>query len=388
MIFEHIQRINIVSRAVWIKVGVAIVILWLIISLCAKGLTRTVALEPSLIHDEGRLIIPEQSPLRHAVVVQPVVKQLVAVSFTRPATVFADPTRLLSVQSPVTGQFVQINKQLGDYVRRGETLFSIRSPFLAQAVSEVQKADAAVILTKQTFKRQKQLFAAKIASLSDVQQAKNDYEQAISELTRAKAQLKTLHAKNTSSRGLLAESTSLTVQSPQSGYVTELNASTGSYWNDTTRPVLTIIDVDKVYIICNLQEKDFKDVFVGQSVALTLDAYSKPIQSKVDYISPILNTDTRTIEVGILYDNKKGLLKPNMFADAQFTSRRRQCILLPLTAVIQRGFDSVVFVETSPWVFEPRVVQTRQQSNDSIEIVSGLKLGERVAITGGIILND
>jgi membrane fusion protein, heavy metal efflux system len=382
---EDTQRITIFSRANFIKLGVAVLVIWFVILLCANSLTHSIEPSPSLIHDNGRLIVPKDSPLRHAITIKKVIKQALLIPFTLPATVAADPARLLTVQSPVTGQIIEINKKLGDYVTAGDALYSIRSTNLVQVVSDAQKAEAEIVFAKQNFERQKALIESKISSMHDVQQAKNDYEQAMSELARTKALLSVLHASQTINTD---NPSVLTVRSPTSGYITELNATLGGYWNDTTRPVLTVADLTSVYIIANLQEKDIETVFIGQPVTIIFDAYSKPVHSKVDYINPILNPDTRTMDVGILYKNKEGLLKPNMFAKAQFISRARNRILLPLTAVIQRGFDSIVFVEVSDWVFEPRVVHAGPQLNDSIEIVSGLAPGERVAQTGGIILND
>ena len=383
-IIERAHRITIFSRANLVKLSAVIIALWLIIILCTKGLTHSIEQLPPLIHDNGHLIIPEQSPLRHAVVIKRVIKQRFVVPLTLPATVEADPARLLSVLSPVLGQITQIDKQLGDYVNAGDILFCIRSADFAQAVSDVQKASAMMVFSKQNFERQKQLIASQISSVHDTQQAKNDYEQAVSELARANSRLKELHANPAFN---YAQSI-LTVKSPISGYVTELNAAVGGYWNDATRPVMIVADLTSVFITANLQEKDMAAVYLDQPVKIKLDAYSEPIYSKIHYISPILNPDTRTVDIGILYDNKKALLKPNMFAKAELIGRPRDRILLPLTAVVQRGFDSLVFVEIASWTFEARVVQVGPQLDNNIEIVSGLTSGERVAITGGIILND
>ena len=72
-----------------------------------------------------------------------------------------------------------------------------------------------------------------------------------------------------------------------------------------------------------------------------------------------------------------------MFAKAIFYGNPHESIVLPLTAVIQRGFDSIVFIETAPWQFETRIVKTGAQLDEHIEIVSGLHVNERVVVTGG-----
>ena len=93
-IFEQAQRITIFSRANFIKLGIAVLVIWFVILLCANSLTHSVESSPSLLHDNGRLIVPKDSPLRHAITIKKVIKQALLVPFTLPATVVADPTRL------------------------------------------------------------------------------------------------------------------------------------------------------------------------------------------------------------------------------------------------------------------------------------------------------
>lgn len=372
---------HVITRRNIVKLLVFCLCLGLLVMLLAKKLTSaTSATFPALIHENGRLIIPEQSPLRKVVMVEEVKNQCVIRPFVAPATVQVDPSRLLKVVPPVLGQITRIDKSLGEKVTVGDSLFLVRSPDFSQAVSDLEKANAVLIFTKQTYERQKQLIASKISSMHDTQQAESDYKQAESEYLRAKKRLKELHANDGQSI--------LTIKSPNSGYVIEMNAAVGGYWNDITAPVMVIADLSHVYLNASLQEKDIGVAYIGQTIKFIFPAHKKIIHSKIDFISPVLSSETRTMDVGVLYDNRDGILRPNMFAKAVLMGRPKNRILLPLTAVIQRGFDSIVFVEVSPWVFEPRVVQVGPQVKDNIEIISGLTTGERVASTGGIILND
>ena len=383
---EPDHQFNFMTRANIVKVLIVFVCVAILVMFCAKSLTPSASKTFSaLIHENGRLIIPEQSPLRKVVTVDAVKKQRVIRPFIAPATVQIDPARLLNVLTPVLGQITQIDKVLGENVNEGDALFSIHSPDFSQAVSDVEKANAVLILSRQTYERQKQLMASKISSIHDIQQAKSEYEQAESEYIRAKARLKELHANTTSSHGQSV----LTIKSPITGYVIDMKAATREYWTDVTTPVMVIADLSHVYLNASLQEKDIGVAYIGQPIEFTFPMHKKKvIHSQINYISPVLNPETRTIDVGVLYDNRDGLLRPNTFANAILMARPKNRILLPLTAVIQRGFDSIVFVEVSPWVFEPRVVQVGPQIKDNIEIISGLTTGERVASTGGIILND
>lgn len=366
-------------------IGILSLILFMVISwYYMKGFSK----EPSpiipLIHRQERLIVPQDSPLRQLITMAVTKDQTVAATYILPATVEADPAKMVKMLPPTSGRISQLNKRLGDPVEAGEVLFTIDSAELAQAISDMNRAQASVLLATQTLNRQNKLGASRIAAQKDTEQAQNDYEQAISELARTKARLFELGMPNPDKD----QKHKLIVKSPISGYVVELNAAPGAFWNDPNASLMTVADLSHVFVSANAQEKDLAKLFPGQLVKVKFDAYPQIFSSTVQYVSAILDPDSRTAQVKMLFNNPQGQLKPNMFARAAFSGPMHQRIVLPLTAVIQKGFDSIVFVEVAPWEFEGRIVSLGQQHEKYVEVVSGLNVGERVVITGGIALND
>jgi membrane fusion protein, heavy metal efflux system len=357
-----------------------IIAFWLIL-LYAK--VKPVAKSPPLLHQGGRLVVPEKSPLRQYLVIEQLAEQLVNSPFTLPAIVEANPATLIKVLTPFLGRISNLYKGLGDRVKADELLFTIDSPDLAQAMSDVEKAQSAVTFTQENLQRQQKLSLTNIAARRDLQQARNEYNQAVSELNRANARLSALKVQTPNQPKY-----QLQVRSPISGYVTELNAALGDIWNDNTVAIMTVADLSKVYITASAQEKDLRNIFLGQDVEIVMDAYLQPLRSKVRYINPIVNPETRTVSIRILLDNNSVQLKPNMFGKVTCFSQPHKGIILPLTAVIQRGFYSVAFVEIAPWEFEVRRLELGSEYNNKVEILSGLKAKERVVVKGGIILND
>ncbi|HTD03020.1 efflux RND transporter periplasmic adaptor subunit, partial [Undibacterium sp.] len=137
------------------------------------------------------------------------------------------------------------------------------------------------------------------------------------------------------------------------------------------------------------QEKDLAHVYVGQDATVTLDAYADQVlNTKVRYVGELLDADTRTVKVRMAFDNRDGRLKPGMFAAATFRERAHEGITVPATAVVQSGFYSRAFVEVAPWQFEPRVLKLGMQIEDRVEVLAGLKAGERVVVREGVLLND
>jgi cobalt-zinc-cadmium efflux system membrane fusion protein len=270
------------------------------------------------------------------------------------------------------------------WVRQGEPLFSLSAPIITDAIGHFNEASAAARLAKQILSRQQKRESSHIASLQELEQAELGNEQAINELAKARAALNALNIPTS----MQLNTPTFIVHASSKGYVTALNTAVGQYWNDSFAPVMVISDIDDVYINANLQENDNDKIYLGQDVSVMVDGVTKPIKAKIDYISPLLDLNTRTISAGFLFDNKNDQLKLNLFAKMTFMTRPHEGILLPLTSVIQRGFDSIVFVEVSPWVFEPKIVQTGVQHDGKIEIISGLNSKDKVALTGGIFLND
>ncbi|CAN7779262.1 efflux RND transporter periplasmic adaptor subunit [Variovorax sp. LjRoot84] len=340
-------------------------------------------------HEQGQVVVPEKSPLRRTLAIQPVAEQVVAAPFSLPATVEADPAKLVKVLSPIAGRIASLDKGLGDAAKTGDVLVRIDSPDLMQAMSDAKKAKSALVMARQALARQRELGASEIAAKRDIEQAENDFEQATSEAARADAKLAQLGAAAPHATQAKQQGSVLSVRSPIAGRVVDLNAAKGGYWNDTTAALMTVADLSTVFVTASVGEKDLGALFIGQSATVVFDAYpDEPMKAQVRYIGELLDPDTRKVKVRMLFDNRSGRLRPGMFAKATFFAKPHQGLLVPSSSVVQSGFYSRVFVEVSPWRFEPRVVQLGPQVGGAVEIVAGLKAGERVVEKDGVLLND
>ncbi len=351
---------------------------------CVSRTKHPVVLGPAILYQGSHLVIPENSALRSAIRVEPVHLQTIVTNVIVPATIQAIPANMVSVLPPLSGQITKIFKIIGEPVAVGEPLFSVVSPDLAQAFATKTSAEAAYTLAEKNLKRQRELAHYEINAMRDLEQAESDMQQADAELRRSNALLQALHI-DPADRDVLGN---LLIRSPINGVVTAVSGGGGMYWSDLTSPVITVADLSTVYAVASAQEHDLPDFFLGQEAQVIFERPDKVFEAPVEFIEPILNAETRTVNVGLTLKSLEGSLRPNMFARMKFKRKPRQRIVLPMTAVIQRGFDSTVFVEVAPWQFEPRVVTVGLQLDDRIEIESGLADQERVAMTGGIILND
>ncbi len=374
----------------WLALGTVVVLstagaVWWLIFARASAADAVTAPAPLLEHVGAQVVVGEGSPLRRTLAIQSVAEQVVEVPFALPATVEADTARLVKALTPLAGRIVSLDKRLGDPVQRGEVLFRIDSPDLGQAISDQQKAKAALALARRALDRQRELGASDIAATREIEQAQNDFEQASTEFARAEARLTQMGAGDPHA----VQGRVLAVRSPITGRVVDLSAAAGAYWNDATASLMTVADLSTVFVTANADEKDLSSIFVGQSAQIALDAYpGDSFAGKVRYVGELLDPDTRRVKVRMQFDNRDGRLKPGMFAKATFLSKSHRGLLVPLTAVVQRGFNARVFVETQAWRFEPRVVQLGSRIGESVEIVAGLKANERIVVKDGVQLND
>jgi cobalt-zinc-cadmium efflux system membrane fusion protein len=346
------------------------------------------AAEASVVHDGELLTVPEGSPLRQALVVQPVAKQQAQTPLQAPAVLEPDPSRVANVLPPLSGRISALFVHLGDEVKAGQPLFAIDSADLAQDRADLQHARIGVEQTRKALARQQDLYDHHIAAQKDLEQAQADSDNAQSEFERASAVFRSigLAAETPAAGGSVRE---LVVRSPLAGRISTLTAVPGTYANDNTAALLTVSDVSTIWITASVQEKDLAQVQAGDAASATVQAYpGDSFTGTVRFVSDQLDSDTRTLKVRIAYDNKDGRLKPGMFAQVLFPGRPHAAVLVPLTALIQSGDQTVVYVESQPWKFEARPVVTGPRDGDSIEIVKGLDGGERIVARQGVLLND
>jgi len=338
----------------------------------------------TLVREKDSVRILEASPLRTSLQVAAVEEESVERPIVVPGVVEVDPAKMIKVVPPVSGRIVQLHRRLGDTVKAGDALFTLDSADMSQAYSDAAKARAALGLAKRNLERQKELSNAGISAHKDLEQAESDYSQAISEAERATSRLSLLGTELGQGNGR-----HYTMRSPIAGHIIESTGAQGGFWNDTNAPIMTVANLSTVWLAASVQEKDLSSVFAGQTVKITFNAYDgETIKGKVRYVGEVLDPDTRTVKVRIAIDNASGRFRPGMFSKVSFSGQAHQAVVVPVTALVQRGFNTSIFVEKSPWQFEPRIVKTGAQLGDRVEIVSGLIAGERIVLKDGVLLND
>ncbi len=332
-----------------------------------------------------RIIVPRTSPLRTLLTVAAPTMKEVARTLVLPATVEADPSRTVKVMPPVTGRVMELKVQLGGRVVQGQELAVIDSGDLAQAYADIEKARSTLTLTKKGLDRQLGLEKAGGAAIRDREQAQSDYDQAVAELERSESRLRAMGIPTDQKQ----QSRLLSVKAPVSGSVIDLQVAPGTFLNDATAAIMTIANLDTIWVTANVPEKDIAFVFPGQSVKVTFRSYPDDVfEGKVLFVSDVVESDTRRNKVRIAFDNPDKILKPNMFANATFSAPPVSQLIVPTSALLMTNDRTSVFVEVSDWAFERRNVEVAHQEGAAVAVKSGIRPGERVVVKGGVRLND
>src|ERR1043165_9311330 len=324
------------------------------------------------------------------------------------------PENSVAVIGPVNeGRIVRLYAGQGTRVRKGQKLADLESADIDQAEADYLKAladyenavrssAAEVKLAQESYDRNKLLFEQSITAGKNLQSAEHDLEVAKANrensingtkaaLTAARRHLLILGL-NDATIDALTKKTDLaatfSLNSPIDGIVVERNATVGASVG-TDANVFKIIDLSHVWIDADVFEKDLPRVRTGQDVKLTVTAFPQSTFSgKVILINSVVDPDTRTVKVRTEVANPDGRLKPDMFANVQIiTDVNRAAISIPQTAVLNDEGKSIVFVAEGDR-YDKRQVQPGIQNNDRVEIVDGLKAGDKVVVKGNYLLLD
>ncbi len=336
--------------------------------------------EPILLRQDNQIIIPPHSPLRAEMKLKTVRTSNEPHWISLPGTVEADPSRTVNVLPPLTGRLIALNVNLGDVVQRNQVLAVIRSPDLAQASTDHEKALSIRQLTADALKRARDVNRIGGNAIKDVQKALSADLQALAEVHRTEARLKAL------GHHRFAQ---LRIHSPIQGRVTALHYGRGSYINAPMAPLLSISNLETVWVTANIPEHLVGLIAENQRVTIELPAYpNKVLHGKVAFVNAFLDADTRRNQTRMVIPNPDGALQPNMYASVRLSVPQPDVVMIPLSAILMNNDTTSVYVETAPWTFQRRAVELGSEDGNKVRVLSSLQAGERIAVRGGIFIND
>lgn len=288
-------------------------------------------------------------------------------------SVAIDERRVAYVQTRFAGHIEQVFADATyQYVRKGQTLFTIHSPELIAAEREY-------LVAAQNAKRLSN------SSVPDVAAGTRSLLQSSKERLM-QWDIPDLEIARLESTEEATEA--LEVASPVSGYITERNALPNLYVQHETR-LYTIADLSTVWVFAQVFQNDLGRIKTGMPAAVTVDAYEgRTFRGRVDFIYPEVDMATRTVKVRLVIANENLLLKPGMFVNATFQAPMGTQLVIPASGALQSGTRQVVFVDHGEGNLEPRDVQLGPLLNEQYVVLKGLKEGERIVTSANFLLDS
>jgi cobalt-zinc-cadmium efflux system membrane fusion protein len=283
------------------------------------------------------------------------------------------PESQASVSTYFGGTVKNIQLLPGQRVKRGQVLFTLENPDYVQRQQEYLEAQGQLTYLKSDFERQQNLAEDNVASQKNFLKAESDYTVMSVKLASLSKQL-TLMGIDPGSISLENIRTTINAISPISGYVTEVNITTGTFLNPS-QPAVVIVNTDHLHLELNIFERDLSKVRVGQAIQFKLqEDDGKAYQASVHLVNKTVDTENRTIGIhGHLADEKLAArFNPGMYVEADIYTTSASRASLPQDALVEveGKYYALVLVESSQegYTFVKKEIKAGTSNNGYVEI--------------------
>jgi cobalt-zinc-cadmium efflux system membrane fusion protein len=356
-----------------------------------QNLTRTETAKASDDNSTPGLLKVSDEQLAH-LQIQPVRRATWSTTIHTTGTVDWDADHTTQAITQVNGPITRILVDTGAKVTANEPLLYVASPDVANAVTNYRKARNREKLTKRIVDRENTLLDRGAAAAKDVESSLADYNDSMSDVQNSLQALKifglTGQAIDDAERQGIGISPELAVRSPIAGVVVQKLVSPGQLIQSGTTVCFMISDVSTVWVQGHIFDRDLPYVKVGDPVVQTNPAFPHSFNGQVQYVGAFVDPNTRTTPVRIVTQNPTGVLKKDLFVDAEIrTGARKDILVVPVSAVLHDAQNQpMVYVEAQPGQFAQRLVNEGMRQGDEVEISSGLSLGEKVVTQGSVFV--
>ena len=298
------------------------------------------------------------------------------------------------VFSPYSGRVVRVLASPGEYVKAGAPLLRIEASEYVQAQSDLLNAAATLKLARINEERKHAAYDSKGGSLQDWQQAQVDLAAAENASTSAANRLRILGKSDHEIAAIeTAKKTDAAtfVVAPIGGVVTDRQVGPGQFiQSGASNPVFSIGDLSTVWLVADVPETDAPYIERGQTVEVRVLALPGQVfKAKLTAIGAQVDAVTRRVPVRATLANPDGKLKPHMFASFSIitSSGDSQAPSVPEEAIVREGDQARVWVVAQNNTLSLRSIHTGRSNDGMVEVLDGLKAGERVVTRGSLFID-
>ena len=307
------------------------------------------------------------------------------------------PQAAVDVMSRISGRLKDVMVQRGDPVTKGQLLAVVDDEDLQQQISRAEAsiavARAGVSREQATYdnlvlqvERYQALHSEELISNQDLQNIESQLRAERAQLELVKAQVQQAEA---SLRELKIQQDQTRVYAPLTGFVGTRYVDPGALVSASV-PIVRVLDVSRLKTVVPVTERMIGQVRVGLPAEMSIDGVpGQEYDGKVTRISPFLDPETRSADVEIELANRKGDLKPGMFARVMIAAGApAEVLAIPRDALLTRGDEKGVFLLTSEQTTEYRRIEIGRIQGDYVEVLEGIGEGTQVVTAGAQKLNE
>lgn len=308
-----------------------------------------------------------------------------AVAVDLPARLTWNEARTQRIFPAFAGRVTAIRADVGQSVKSGTVLAQMASPDFGQAQADSARAAVDAQLTQKSLARQKELLAAGVIARKDFEQAEAEAARAQTEVARAQARSKLYGGGNGFNQ-------QLGLVSGINGIVVERNLNPGQELRPDQSGVgvpapFVVSDPTSLWVQIDARERDVASLRAGSTFELIVPTLpNEKFVGKVVTSGDAIDPTTRTIKVRGEVANPDRKLKAEMLATARLERHLGGGLLIPASAVVLRGAQHTVYVQTSSGIFEPRDVRISYQDSKQAVVARGLEAGDKVVSENVLLL--
>jgi len=294
------------------------------------------------------------------------------------------------LSAQMMGNIVELRAHEGERVRQGEVLAVLDQAQPRAALDRATAADMAsqhemaatgsdFELAEATLKRYQTLYEKQSVSPQEFDEVKARHQAAQARRDMARAGQAQAKAAVQQARTALSYTQ---IIAPFDGLVTEKKADVGTLASPGM-PIFTVEDLRRYRLEATVNETDLRYVRIGQQVPVLIDAVGeREIKGKVIEIAPAADAGSRSFLVKVELPSDT-VLRSGLFGRVQFARGERSALLIPRTAVIDRGQLQGIYVLNQDQIAALRYVTLGKPSARSVEVLAGLQAGEKLIVDPG-----
>lgn len=332
-------------------------------------------------HSENEPITLTPEAMKSAgITVTTVTRTSIAGTISAPGRVIPAQNATGHIGSLITGRVARILRGEGSTVSKGTIVAELEAFDIGELKAEYASATAAVSQTKLTLDRQERLSTEGIGAKRALDEARAAYSQAVARQRAAEAKLQSLGISPSELQGS-SYSTRVSIRSPLSGVITKQHVVVGEYV-DPSRDMFEVVNLSTVWVEAQVSPLLARELRIGTKATLRGQTGERGMGS-VNYISPTVETESRTVPVRVLVNNTTSQLKPQSFVTVDFERQSGEVALsIPRTAIEQDGEKQYVYLQEGPTTFKRQEILLGASTGANAVVLSGLNEGDKIAEKG------